>query len=241
MAFNSAFEQRRRAPARATSADRESSLLSESQSLWVLFNPADRIENDILSFSTNNPLTATEEDSGAEDQSEEESETDDDDEEHDELIDGLQMSLSNRINEWQLATEAAVSDNIASWDLDAELVSLLLDTSILRRVPAYYGDNLFENMSKADYVRFKRATSILKKSLTRKGYTGKNPELLQRVLELLQWQNLLRTSGLLVNDYIVNTLARTQLRDPAFKNVEFSDTATSSSLVMCGGSSWNDI
>lgn len=207
-----------------------------------MFDPADKLENDILSFSTNNPLTATEE--SGEELSGEESETDDEfdeHDEHDELIDGLQMSLSNRINEWQLTTEAAISDNIALWDLDAELVSLLLDTSILRRVPAYYGDHLFENMSKADYVRFKRATLILKKSLTRKGYSGKNPELLQRVLELLQWQNLLRTSGLLVNDYIVNTLARTQFKDPVYKDVEFSDTATSSSLVICGGSSWNDI
>lgn len=243
MAFNPAFEQRRRPPVRAVPTEHESSLFSESESLWVVFNPADRIENDILSLSTNNPLTTTDESLEEEGFQDQDSEEDlaSEEEEDDDLIDHLQMSLSNRINEWQLTTEAAVSDNIASWDLDAELVSLLLDTSILRRVPAYYGDHYFENMSKADYVRFKRATAVLKRSLTRKGYKSHSPELLQRVLELLQWQNLLRTSGSLVNDYIVNTLARTQFRDPPFKDVEFSDTATSSSMVLCGGSSWNDI
>lgn len=244
MAFNPAFEQRRRALVRATPVEPEASVFSESQSLWVVFNPTDRIENDILSFSTNNPLTTTESDSELDESqdSDDEDEKHEGNEEHDDLIDDLQMSLSNRINEWQLTTEAAVLDNIASWDLDAELVSLLLDTSILRRVPAYYGDRYFENMSKADYVRFKRATAMLKRSLTRKGNTGTNPELIQRVLELLQWQNLLRTSGSsLINDYIVNTLARTQFRNPSYRDVEFSDTATSSSLVICGGSSWNDI
>ncbi|SGZ55993.1 CIC11C00000005114 [Sungouiella intermedia] len=253
MAFNPAVERRKRAPVRATPVENESSLFSESQSLWVVFNPPDKLENDILSFSTNNPLTATDDESefqsefqsGDEENAADGNATDAaypaDDEYDDELYDGLHQSLSSRINEWQLATEAAVLDNVASWDLDAELVQLLLDKSILRRVPSFYGDHYFENMSKADYMRFKRATTMLKKSLSRKGYKNSNPELLTRVLELLLWQSLLQTSGSLVNDYIVNTLARTHFVDPPYKDVEFSDTATLSSLVICGGSSWNDI
>lgn len=245
MAFNPAVERRKRAPVISAPVENESSLFSESQSLWVVFNPPDKLENDILSFTTtNNPLTATDDESefqsGEEDAADTGDEADEDDYD-DDLLDGLQQTLSSRINEWQLATEAAVLDNVASWDLDAELVDLLLDKSILRRVPAYYGDHYFENMSRADYVRFKRATAMLKKSLTRKGYKSGNQELLTRVLELLQWQNLLRTSGSLVNDYIVNTLARTHFVDPPYKDVEFSDTATLSSLVICGGASWNDI
>lgn len=238
---------------RAASVEHEASIFSESQSLWVVFNPADRIENDILSFSTNNPLTTTasgsqyggtDEDDAYDEQHRRSGRFDHEDsgdDGDDELLDDPLVSLSNRINQWQLATEAAVSDNIASWDLDAELVNLLLDTSILRRVPAFYGDHCFENMSKADYVRYKRAAAMLKKSLTRKGSARPGPELVQRVLELLQWQNLIRTSGSLVNDYIINTLARTQFVSPKYGDVEFSDTATSSSLVLCGGSSWNDI
>lgn len=247
MAFNAAVERRKRVPVIAAPVENESSLFSESQSLWVVFNPPDKLELDILSVSTNNnPLTATDEESelqSGEDSADEYDEYDeyDDDEADDDLIDGLDQTLSKRINEWQLATEAAVLDNQASWDLDAELVPLRLHKSVLRRVPAYYGDRYFENMSKAEYVRFKRATAILKKSLTRKGYKSSNPELLTRVLELLQWQNLLQTSGSLVNDYIVNTIARTHFVDPPMKDVEFSDTATLSSLVICGGSSWNDI
>lgn len=243
MAFNPAVERRKRAPVIAAPVENESSLFSESQSLWVVFNPPDKLELDILSLSTaNNPLTASDEESEV--QSGEDSADEyeyDADEADDDLIDGLDQTLSKRINEWQLATEAAVLDNQASWDLDAELVPLRLDKSVLRRVPAYYGDHYFENMSKAEYVRFKRATAMLKKSLTHKGYKSSNRELLTRVLELLQWQNLLQTSGSLVNDYVVNTIARTHFGDPPFKDVEFSDTATLSSLVICGGSSWNDI
>lgn len=232
MAFNSAFETRRRVTVRPVTEENASSLFSESQSLWVVFNHADRMENDILSFSTTNSFATQTEEGGEEEESE--------GQENDDLIDEIQVSLSSRIDQWQTTTDTAVSDNVASWDLDSELVSQLLDTSILRRVPAFYGDQYFENMSKADYVRFKRASAILKKSLT--GKRVPDNDLISRLLKLLQWQNLLQTPGSLVNDYIANTLARTgHLRGPVFRDVEFSDTATSSSMVMCGGSSWNDI
>lgn len=233
MAFNLAFETRRKAPVPAVADDQPSSLFSESQTSWVVFNPAEAIANDILLLSLSE-RTQTESEYDA-------PEYDDAPEDHDDLIDDLQMTLSNRINAWQKTTDTPVTDNVASWDLDSDLVGQGLDTSILRRVPAFYGDLYFENMSKADYARFKRASAVLKQSLTRKGYNPRDPDLLTRVFELLQWQKLLQTSGSLVDDYVVNTLLRTYLKEPAFKDVEFSDTATSSSLVMCGGSSWNDI
>lgn len=236
MAFNPAYETRRRVSVRHTAPEEtESAVLSESQSLWVVFNP-DRLDNDVILFSTTNPLTT--EGSGeavSESGSECSEETDNDD-----LIDEVQPSLSSRIDQWQNATDAAVSDNIASWDLDLDLVSQLLDASILRRVPAFYGDHYFEKMSKAEYARFKRASAILRKLLSKKG-APVDKDLITRLLQVLQWQNLLSTLGTLVNDYIVNTLARTQ-PTVGFRDVEYSDTATLSSMVMCGGGLlWNDI
>lgn len=251
MAFNSAFEQRRKVSARAESSEKEVSLFSESQNSWVVFNPQDQIPYDILSFSTNNPFTSSEDEDGDEDEAQQTAELGqhphslasfdhEEDHEDDDLIEDLHTSLSNRIDEWQKATETSVSDNIASWDLDAELVTQMLDTSILNQVPSFYGDKYFDNMSKADYVKFKRTSARLRRSLTRNGHDSSDPDILTRLLSLLQWQSLLRGSGSLVNDYIVNTRSRVHLRRPSYAP-EFSDTATSSSLVLCGGPSWNDV
>lgn len=249
MAFNPAFEQRRKAPARAETSEKEVSLFSESQNSWVVFNPQDQVPYDILSFSTSNPLTSSDE--GNELDGEEttelaqhprslESDNYEEDHEDDDLIEDLHTSLSNRINEWQKAKETSVSDNIASWDLDADLVSQMLDTSILREVPSFYGDKYFDGMSKADFANFKKTSALLRRSLTRNGYESSDPDILTRLLSLLQWQSLLRGSGSLVNDYIVNTRSRVHLGRPSYVP-EFSDTATSSSLVLCGGPSWNDV
>lgn len=252
MAFNSAFEAKKRISVNPPSLDNDVSLFSESQSSWVVFDPQDQVPYDILSFSTNNSLTMSEEED--EEDLDDISETaelqndqirysvsgDEEPHENDDLIEDLHSSLSNRINEWQKTTDTSVSDNVASWDLDAEFVTQLLDTSILQRVPAFYGDKLFDNMSKSDYTRFKRTSARLRRSLTRKGYDSSDPDILTRLFSLLQWQTLLRGSGSMVNDYIVNTRSRIHFRKPTYSR-EFSDTATSSSLVMCGGPSWNDI
>lgn len=244
MAFNSTIAgAKRKAPLRAVSPALASSILSESQALWVLFNPADRM--DVLSLSTNNPLTTTEEEFGQEEQesSDQEkpqhTECGDDVSDADGALDHLAASLSTRINEWQRATEAEVSDNMASWDLDAALVEQILDRSLLRRVPAFYGDLYFDGFSQDEYARFKRASERLKGSLTRKGNNNNDPALLKRLLELLHWQRLLKSLGSLVADYVVNTVARTSTAQP-FHHVDYSDSA-SSSLVMCGPSSWNDL
>lgn len=247
MAFNStvgALGAKRKAPPRTATPDYASSILSESQALWVVFNPADRM--DVLSLSTNNPLTSTEEefdeleDEEHEQHEQHEQELDhEDSDSDDDQLDSLAGSLSVRINEWQRATETEVSDNMASWDLDAALVEQILDRSLLGKVPAFYGDLYFDGFSLADYARFRRASTRLKGSLTRKGYSKSDPALLTRLLELLHWQRLLKSLGSLVTDYVVNTLARTNMGEP-FGNVEFSDSA-SSSLVMCGPSSWNDL
>lgn len=236
MAFNPAYatavDTRRHVNAEP---DFESaSILTESQLLWVVFNPA--AETDILLFSTQ---LQTDADSLADELLEEQ------EEENDDLIDDLQMLLSNRINEWQLATLAAASDpavldNVALWDLDAELVLLLLDTLVLRRVPAFYGDHLFESMSPADYKRFKRASASLRRLLLARG-TPRDKALLSRLLELLQWRNLINTSGSLVNDYIATTLARLHHWRSSVLSDAVSDTVTSLLMVMCGGASWNDL
>lgn len=272
MAFTPAFEARRAAPARVAHSTHELSIISDSQSSWVVFNPPHRVATDILSFSTNDVLTQTESHSLQDMDEDEEDDNDnvDDDENNfrshnapqtahvtrrddsddsgseiddDELIDHLHMTLSNRIEEWQKTTDTAVSDNIASWDLDEELVTHILDKSVLRPAPRFYGDHYFENMSKADYARFRRTSAKLRRSLTQKGAQTVKSDILLRLLELLQWQTLLRTSGSLVDDYIVNTLARTSFHDPILRNLRFANTATLSSLVSCGGggSSWNEI
>lgn len=267
MAFTPAFEARRAAPARVAHSTHELSIISDSQSSWVVFNPPHRVATDILSFSTNDVLTQTESHSLQVEDEDEEDEDDEDDDfdeqkeagnahvtrredsdesgseiDDDELIDHLHMTLSNRIEEWQKTTDTAVSDNIASWDLDEELVSHILDKSVLRPAPRFYGDHYFENMSKADYARFQRTSAKLRRSLTQKGAHNVNSDILLRLLELLQWQTLLRTSGSLVDDYIVNTLARTSFHASVLRNLRFANTATLSSLVSCGGgSSWNEI
>ncbi|GEQ68696.1 hypothetical protein JCM33374_g2364 [Metschnikowia sp. JCM 33374] len=257
MAFNPHLGARRKQSTRAVSEDRASSFFSDSQASWVVFNPADLGPQDILSVSTETPLSGSEyeEDVLAEapelgrllkeaEEARDGGKTSPLQEPDDDLIDGFDMSLSNRINEWQKTTDdtSAVSDNVASWDLDEDLTHQVLDTTILSPVPAYYGDQFFKNMSRAEYMRFRRSSLILKQSLSRKGYKPNDPEVMSRLLSLLKWNNLLRSSGSLVDDYIANTLSRVHLQERTYKDVEFSDTATSSSLVMCGGSgSWNEI
>lgn len=273
MAFNPAFETKRKVSAVAESVEKEVSLFSESQNSWVVFNPQDLIPYDILSFSTSNPLTSSDEEveeNEVDTNEVDEHEVDelveaaitaqisarirsqlnkdnlnvvhDEPHENDDLIEDLHLSLSNRINEWRNTTDTSVLDNVASWDLDADLVHQMLDTSILQQVPAFYGDRFFDNMSKSDYARFKTTSARLKRSLTRKGFESTDPDFLTRLFSLLQWQSLLRGSGSgsLVSDYIMNTRSRVHFRRPDF-TPEFSDTATSSSLVMCGGNSWNDV
>lgn len=251
MAFNPSFETRRKVSTTATHIEQDASLSSESRNSWVVFDPQEQASYDILSFSTNDRLTSSlddEEDTG------EIAESDglhlrragqlltvthEDSQEDDDLIEDIHLSLSNRIDEWQKAKDASVSDNIASWDLDSDLVNQMLDTSILQRVPAFYGDKLFESMSKSDYAGFKQASMRLKDSLTRNGYDSSDPDILSHLFSLLQWLTLLQGSGL-INDYIANTLSRVHIKCPSYAP-EFSDTATSSSMVKCGGSSWNDI
>lgn len=257
MAFNPTFEARRKPSTRAISEDRASSFFSDSQSSWVVFNHTEPRPHDILSLSTENPLSETEDETGSvgHGQSRDllqepkilfsgkisaQAHVPDE-----ETIEKSQVPLSSRINEWQeSADNSVVSDNVASWDLDEDLISQVLDTTILRRVPAYYGDSCFKDMSPAEFARFQRSSAILQKSLTRKGYDTSDPELVPRLARLLNWRDLLRTSGSLVDDYIANTLSRANFQDRTYRDVEISDTATSSSLIICGagtGDSWNDI
>lgn len=257
MAFNSGFETRRKPSVQAVSEDRASLFFSDSQTSWVVFDQTELPPHDILSFSTENPLTSTEDESESAIEGDETSqifqnqgqaysgrdsslhETDD------ELIDGLNPSLSHRINAWQKnTTETSVSDNVASWDLDEDLIHDVLDTTVFQLVPAYYGDHLFRNMSRSEYLRFRKCSAVLQKSLSTKGSFGHDPDMVSKLLSLIKWRDLLRSSGSLVDDYVANTLSRAHLQnEPVFKDTEFSDTATSSSLILCGGSggAWNDL
>lgn len=257
MAFNSGMEARHKPSLRAVSEDQSSSFFSDSQTSWVMFNPSEMQPHDVLSFSTENPLTSTEDEAESLAEGSEIGATAQEQktvfsgrqkppspEPEDELIDDLDFSLSNRIKEWQKTTDTSVSDNVASWGLDEDLIHQVLDTSILQKVPEYYGDQYFKNMSRLEYIRFKRSSDILRHSLSRKGYIENDPEVMSRLLSLLKWQDLLQSSGSLINDYIASTMSRAHLQGRVYQDVEFSDTATSSSLVLCGGNSsgaWNDI
>lgn len=215
-----AMETRRKALVQAVSEERALSFFSNSQSSWVVFDPQ---PVDILSYSTKHPLTETESEADAEQPAVGGDET--------------QHALSYRIDEWQNATESAVSENAASWDLDEDLVRAS-DTSAMGQVPALYGNELFANMSQAEFLRFRRSSAILRSSLTRSGFNASDPLLLSRLMTLLRWKDLLKCSASLVDDYVYNMVSRSHFCRSAD---EASETATSSLMVMCGGNSWNDL
>lgn len=209
--------------------ERANSLLSESQSLWVLFNPLDvtsatKAETDILSLTADSQRTEDDDD-----------EEDDEDvlqqhiaprdgrhlelEDNDSLVDklkhdnseadgtpgriqrlffnyaGTDSSLRKRINDWkslQTVTETSTldEDNVASWDLDENIVAELLQQSqavtpkllspqtsqlLGSRDHKYYGDEVFEDYSMREINLVKKVTQELKSSLNRKAESkGRN-------------------------------------------------------------------
>lgn len=313
---------------RATTTTASSnSILSDLQSLWVLFNPANEItsintnrrnslgtnESDLLSFTdTASRITQTE--SELSDDAEEalhqrqqqhqqqhghEQQEEDDD---DSLIDDLHDStpsqlrleqlftkvsdnyttsrprnLDTRINNWRNSNrDDLIDDNVASWDLDEDLISQILDKTVIRNevgglskshIPSnFYGDDFLKNLNKKDYIKFKNITKNLKKSLN----TNQKETTLDLVNKIISnyHQNNQNTlnRGNLVNKMhhhqkryssILNESTTTNdntdytfnptYHDDSFRMLEQSETATSSSLVLCGGvgfggnSSWGDI
>ncbi|KAK7687356.1 hypothetical protein QCA50_009221 [Cerrena zonata] len=186
-------------------------------------------------------------------------------------------NLDTRINNWRNSNrDDLIDDNVASWDLDEDLISQILDKTIIRNevgglskshVPSnFYGDDFLKNLNKKDYIKFKNITKNLKKSLN----TNQKETTLDLVNKIISnyHQNNQNTlnRGNLVNKMhhhqkryssILNESTTTNdntdytfnptYHDDGFRMLEQSETATSSSLVLCGGvgfggnSSWGDI
>lgn len=201
-------------------SNHSTSILSELQSLWVLFNPvysnsvnrqSSTNDDDILSI-TNTSSQFTDIDSNQQQLDEEEEEQidslsedeveDEEEDDDDSLIDNFQSNnstpsqsrleqlfndksynqesehsnnLDNKINNWkqnnfeESIDESVVDDNIASWDLDENLINSNLDKSIIERKtkrspPQFYGDSLFN--SRNDYHKFRKISPNLSASLS---------------------------------------------------------------------------
>lgn len=323
------------------SETKSGSILSDLQSLWVLFDPANTIrthssvahESDILSFTNDTGSQITETDSdGTNSQyhgEQRQRDVEEDDDDDDSLIDNFESrdstpsqsrleqlfqlapaqesgNLDNRINQWkQNDLDELIDDNVASWDLDENLISQILDTLLInklkgKKIPPqdFYGDDFFANYLKSDYIKFKKISNNLKHNLSREASTNEKlisstlPEIINQLLvkflnqhdhsshrqnnvDVMNQQrkrystilNQSTSTNHLISSIIENQLnPNTPLATSGFNSpmqnsqdpgspgtlhlshsLEFSDTATSSSLVLCGGmrvgggNSWGDI
>lgn len=251
----------------ASPYERETSILSDSEaSLWVLFNPTEG--SDILLLSNGTVEESDEEsESGGENDSEndmEDSLIDDfapmpSQARLERLFTHQQQPqssrLDQRIDQWRNdhCDAELVDDNTASWDLDENLQSeLRSETTSTHTITGdeppntrpFYGDDLVRNMSRRQFRKVKRTAGRLAPNLTRQQHQGRLPQLLDQLIT-----RLLRSPefGLEFNlqNHSYQLLIETMLEHPPRPRVgpatvEYSDTASSSSMVLCGGS-WGDI
>lgn len=260
------------------------SILSDSQSLWVLFNPSGGSggASDILSLSYSDTGCETERDFAEGEDEELDVQRDDaaseDTESNDSLLDTFETApsqkrleelfqarsdnlLQSRIDKWCHSADVELEDdNIASWDLDEDL-SQQLDTSILKRSRAFYGDDMFLKFTRKQYVEFRRNAKRLKPSLTTKPGQPEIPVLINIILHkiyqdqesfnkaprdlpnnLRSYSSFLRSNN---TQPFLNSMIESQLRNCCFLNnhtPSFSETVSSSSLVLCGpgNGSWDE-
>ena len=243
--------------------ERENSILSDSEaSLWVLFNPTEG--SDILLLSNGTVEESDEESESGNEIDPEDSLIDDfaplpSQSRLERLFSHLKQPqssrLDQRIDQWRNdhCESELVDDNTASWDLDENLQSELRSetTSTHTITPdeppntrPFYGDDLVRNMSRRQFRKVKRTAGRLAPNLTREQQQGRLPQLLDQLIS-----RLLRSPefGLEFNlqNHSYQLLIETMLEHPPRPRVgpatvEYSDTASSSSMVLCGGS-WGDI
>lgn len=244
----------------------EESILSDSEaSLWVLFNPTEG--SDILLLS-NGTVTGTDNEQTGSGQSVEDDTGDSlieglsplpSQARLERLFAGKSITqptrLDQRIDQWrnEHASSELVDDNTASWDLDEDLQSDFRSESqseagsahtITDRPPnkrPFYGDELVRKMSQKQFRKMKRAAGRLAPHLTRQQLQTGLPLLLnQLITRLLR----LPEFGLEFNlqNHSYQLLIETMLENPRPVvpiTVEYSDTASLSSMIRCGG--WGDI
>ncbi|EDK37477.2 hypothetical protein PGUG_01575 [Meyerozyma guilliermondii ATCC 6260] len=243
--------------------ERENSILSDSEaSSWVLFNPTEG--SDILSLSNGTVEESDEESESGNEIDPEDSLIDDfaplpSQSRLERLFTHQKQPqssrLDQRIDQWRNdhCESELVDDNTASWDLDENLQSELRSetTSTHTITPdeppntrPFYGDDLVRNMSRRQFRKVKRTAGRLAPNLTREQQQGRLPQLLDQLIS-----RLLRSPefGLEFNlqNHSYQSLIETMLEHPPRPRVgpatvEYSDTASSSSMVLCGGS-WGDI
>lgn len=240
-------------------AERENSILSDSEaSLWVLFNPTEG--SDILLLSN-----GTVEESSSVVESNSQDDADDsliDDFESIPSQTRLERlfahreepqsgGLDQRIDQWrnEHCNSELVDDNTASWDLDEDLQSEIRSetgstTTITEEPPnkrPFYGDDLVRKMSKKQFRKVKRTADRLVPNLTRQPQrSGLLPILDQLISRLLRSPEFGLEFNLQNHSYQLLIESMLTHQPPrAAATVEYSDTASSSSMVLCGG--WGDI
>lgn len=131
---------------------------------------------------------------------------------------GPQDTLSSKIENWNESSfqeDEIIDDNIASWDLDEGLST----PKYFDR--AFYGDDLFKHISSVDFTKFIKIHHRNKLAL--------NPKMDQIV-----WKYLQNSRSPYMSSKTLDYLS-------TFKTLEASDTNTTNSLVLCGGSNhWSD-
>lgn len=242
----------------------------DDQSLYVLFNPVKKVsakaESDILSTNT---LTNTQTRLAEPVEEDDEDEDEEEDELHSLHPDRQikKQRLSFKIDSWHESNFSSAiieDDNVASWNLDENLISdnLYQDGSNLYEGGAYgngdpfYGDDLLAHLNKEELAKFKRFHQMydIKLYLLKEGTSSPTSQTRkQRLIQLLDHTLLEESlSGLKRGAYIghlkraVSSATLARERSLLAHHIEKSKTPSAfsegSSLVMCGGGgSWNDI
>lgn len=234
------------------------SILTDDKSSWVLFSPDSDILSSITQDNgTDDESVHYSEGTNDEEQDIQheqtpqrsqlhvnmektvEEEGEDTDTDTDSLIDNLDPSQLrierlfnksyNSITNWNL-NNVQVDDNVASWDLDADLSHQSLDTSIIR-LKQFYGDELIKNLNKQDLRNFKKIHHNLRPYLNTKTLTP----ILTQLISNLNVQNIPNPPQLSYNKYLKKTI------NSYYDYDELTSETASSSLILCGGDSWGEI
>lgn len=231
----------------------------DDQSLYVLFNPTRKdslkMDSDILSLTnTTNTFTVIHGELEAEEEEEEEEEEDP------QVTHTQNESLSLKIDSWydsNLVNSDIDDDNIASWNLDENLMNDAPSEDKL----VFYGDDLLSQLNDEELAKFKKFHLMYDLKLF---LLSKDPSFQSRINQLIHvllhdnkgkvdnkrhsadrynYIKMLKSSKPAF-DCSLSSLAedyRGEIRSRVDDLENRSTFSEGSSLVMCGGASWNDI
>ncbi|KAG2735694.1 hypothetical protein G9P44_001908 [Scheffersomyces stipitis] len=174
-------------------------------------------------------------------------------------------SLSNKIQSWyqsSMSEHAFVDDNIASWNLDENLMetSREVEVAVESQDPTnklllnqFYGDELFKYFDQDELDKFRKFNKLIdiRKFLLEKNNsaaTGATPSALSQLIYKLLLLNRKNTETVIdtnmefagfagMTDYVnyMSNTANIPARSVLVHPTTFSDTTGGSSLVLCGG------